>query len=78
MSNEMIMRVARAISEADHEAEGDYRKLARAAIEAIREPTDAMREFHTKYGDLFDWNCNCNYCGGHKFAVQAYIDEALR
>lgn len=40
--SEMMMRVARALSDADHMADGDYRKLARAAIEAMREPTEAM------------------------------------
>lgn len=42
--SEMVMRVARALSEADQTADGDYRKLARAAIEAMREPTEAMIE----------------------------------
>jgi hypothetical protein len=42
--SEMIMRIAAALSEADHSADGDYRKLAVAALEAMREPTEAMLE----------------------------------
>lgn len=40
----MIDRVARAIEDANMKASGDedYAPLARAAIEAMREPTDAM------------------------------------
>ncbi len=52
--------------------------LAKAAIEAIREPSEGMVKFETVSGDIFDWNCPCNYCGGHKFAVEAYIDAALK
>ena len=46
MSDSMIERVARAISDAEQENPGDYnvmrRAQARAAIEAMREPTPAM------------------------------------
>lgn len=44
MAESMIERVARAIYEADpaKDADWDYRIEARAAIEAMREPTDAM------------------------------------
>lgn len=41
MSDEMVDRVARALAEVDG-ATADYFDLARAAIEAMREPTDAM------------------------------------
>lgn len=41
MSESMIERVARAISGAPFPSAASYRK-ARAAIEAMREPTDAM------------------------------------
>lgn len=51
---------------------------AKAAIAAMREPTDKMKKFRTNNVDIFDWNCKCYYCGGHKFAVQAYIDAALK
>lgn len=40
--SEMIMQVARAISEADMDCDGDYRKLAVAALESMREPTVEM------------------------------------
>jgi len=57
--------------------------VAKAAVLAMREPTENLIKFHTKgnnlfdRGDLFDWNCNCYYCGGHKFAVQSYIDAII-
>lgn len=59
MTNTMIERVARAIYEADdawstafpwpsmassEQSPDNYRRIARAAIEAMREPTEAMRE----------------------------------
>jgi hypothetical protein len=41
--SEKLDQVAKAISEADDSWDGeDYRVLARAAIEAMREPTDRM------------------------------------
>lgn len=40
--SEMLMKVARALSEADWSCDGDYRALAHAAIEAMREPTEEM------------------------------------
>lgn len=55
-----------------------YIREAKAAIAAMREPTDKIKEFRTNNADIFDWNCKCYYCGGHKFAVQAYIDAALK
>lgn len=42
MSNEMIERVALAISEITVHGDFSSDELARAAIEAMREPTDAM------------------------------------
>lgn len=60
----------------------DHKKLwrirAKVAIEAMHEPTEEMLEFETNDGNLFSWNCNCGYCGGHKFAVESYIDAALK
>jgi len=73
---EMIERVARAIHSAEVEDEGDpwndlgdyvqgeYRTLARAAIAAMREPTEAMLGPPWNYGRLEIW--------------QAMIDEALK
>lgn len=40
--SEMIERVARAIQGCDSSAGATYEQAARAAIEAMREPTDAM------------------------------------
>lgn len=52
--SEMVERVARAISKAD-ENDGSivtwvsYRRTARAAIEAMREPTESMMEAGEKH-----------------------------
>lgn len=55
----------------------DNEDLAKAAITALLEPTEDLKKF-TINDDLFDWdNCNCHYCGGHKFAVQAYLKQSL-
>lgn len=43
----MIERVARAIAKAD--ATSSYEELARAAIEAMREPTDSMVDAGDQY-----------------------------
>lgn len=51
---------------------------ARAAIEAMREVPESMRKFHTPRGDMIDFDAQCGYCGGHEFAWQAVIDEALK
>ncbi len=88
MDNEMIERGAKAMQEKRRELiaqplERIWPELMKAAVLAIREPTENLIEFHTKgdalfdRGDLFDWNCNCYYCGGHKFAVQSYIDAII-
>lgn len=53
-----------------------YKKLAKAAIEAMLEPSEELKKFEID-DDLFDWDCTCNYCGGHKFAYQAVIKQAL-
>lgn len=47
MSNKIIMSVARAISDADATCNGDYRKLAAAALEAVADYIEeAHGEFH--------------------------------
>ena len=79
----MIEKVARAMyKDYDWGILHDHKELmhrtAKAAIEAMREPAYNLLEFDTKCGNLFDWKCNCNYCGGYQFAIQAYIDEALK
>jgi molecular chaperone DnaK (HSP70) len=81
--SEMIERVARALAEnergadlwdeisndsdIDYIGKNEFRDLARAAIEAMREPTEGMVEaanLHESNGVYADW--------------QAMIDEALR
>lgn len=53
--------------------------MARAAIEAMREPTDAMRNAKDKYGDGICWGYDCHICGGitdEKW--RSMIDAALK
>lgn len=85
MSSEMVERVAQAISVAFHEegyVEGEsdpslwveFQKAARSAIEAMREPTEAMmRAMNTSYpldsGEPEDVLSN---------AYEAAINEALK
>ena len=47
-------------------------KEARAAIEAMREPTSGM-----KTGDDVHWDAACHICGGHQEAWHNLIDAAL-
>ena len=51
----------------------DQEDLARAAIAAMREPTDAMKSV-----EGIHWGYGCHVCGGVKEGWQAMIDEALR
>jgi len=60
------------------QGEVDFARLARAAITAMREPPEALRHFEARDGNLWDWDIHCGYCGGHKFAWQALIDEILK
>lgn len=55
----------------------DNEDLAKAAIEAMLEIPMNMRKFESDDGNIIDWSCVCNYCGGHKFAYQAVIKKAL-
>lgn len=83
--SEMIERVARAIWASEYTSpwpDGDgypddeyrlvARKQARAAIEAMREPTDAMKAV-----DGIHWGYGCHVCGGLTEGWQAMIDAAL-
>jgi len=54
----------------------DCLDAAKRVLTALLEPPEEMRKFEID-NDLFDWDCNCNYCGGHKFAYQAVIKKAL-
>ena len=48
-------------------------KQARAAIEAMREPTEAMTN-----QEGLHWGYSCHVCGGLKEGWQAMIDDALK
>jgi hypothetical protein len=70
----MVERVAKAIEASDQET---YGNIARAAIAAMREPTEAMLEV----GEDATWEPSSDrpYIGYYslKFAWDAMIDEAL-
>lgn len=81
--SEMVERVAEAIYIADSGKGWDqqnswlhemYFKKARAAIEAMREPTEAMK----CDGDVRPWDWSCQTCGGPKEHWYRMIDEALK
>jgi hypothetical protein len=69
----MIERVARAIyvvDAQDTDGAGVYQRMARAAITAMREPTDAMLEFRLFFG-------SGEACQWAPLVWRAMIDEAL-
>lgn len=68
--SEMVERVAQAIMNVPVEEKiSDYYAQARAAIAAMREPTDAMTREGNKYTDWAD---------GADAAWEAMVDEALK
>lgn len=89
--SEVVERVARALFEADcqigdtpivkwelapeYERE-EYRHLARAALEALREPTEGMVEAGADAADASGWAVDA--ISGAKTAYRAMIDEALK
>ncbi len=78
MTDDLVERVARAMFVVESDDPDDpgvweyaaenYRALARAAIEAMREPTEAMIDAGAIYAD----------CNGAHGAWQAMIDAALK
>ena len=48
MSNEMIENVAKAITKIAYIGDGSAKQIARAAIKAMREPTDQQRNHYFK------------------------------
>ncbi len=77
--SEMVIRVAKAMLGAFHEHAGPEEgmdAMARAAIAALREPTEAM----VKFGDAVRGNHAADYKGGNgtENVFRAMIDEALR
>lgn len=80
MSNTVIERVMEAIDKASTYGEGprwrqELPLLARAAIEAIREPTDAMRDAYTEAADDIDGPAAMHL---QTVAYQAMIDSLLK
>lgn len=73
--SEMIERVARAIEQEIGPQDMDFAKIARAAVEAMREPTEAMLEvaqdMYEPVGDRAMWPPE------PKDAWPAMIDAAL-
>jgi len=67
MDNEMIDRVAKAIALRDTT---DEFAMARAAIAAMREPTEKMLNAEGVHS-------SCHTCGGHKEGWQAMIDAVI-
>jgi hypothetical protein len=68
MKNEMVERVAKAINEIIYIGDSGAKQLARAAIEAMREPTDEMI-------------CECNSSLVYeelKLIYKSMIDVALK
>jgi len=79
----MIEQVARAIENAAGTCSQDvscWHEHARAAIEAMREPTKRMLQFADGYTDLsgYDSSCDASWRQNEfKIAWQVMIDEAL-
>jgi len=77
--NEMIERVAKAIKDSDsYQDYKDYKGYARAAIEAMREPTEEMIE--AGGGVISEWNGDMTPAteAAAQIAWPAMIDEALK
>jgi len=53
------------------------REMAKAAIEAMKEPTEEMKKAEDATGEVH-WNYNCHICGGAKHAWECMIDTALK
>lgn len=71
----MIERVAEAIRDSDsYQDYKDYKGYARAAIEAMREPTGDMKNC----SEHIHWGYSCHVCGGLTEGWYAMIDEALK
>lgn len=87
---DMVEKVARAIYAAEYGTEYQdctpvepsepelvvLRECARAAIEAMREPTPEMIA-KPDDGARVHWDYNCHVCGGARHAWETMIDVAL-
>jgi len=82
--SDMVERIAKALRESDidhgHADEGtelgSYFAPARAAIEAMREPTESMWDAATKAAERDEAHMSTYHCVGE--AYRAAIDEALK
>lgn len=52
-----------------------WEDYAKAAIKAMREPTEKMINAKDKNGDEIHWGYSCHTCGGIKDAYYAMIDS---
>lgn len=53
-------------------------QYARIAIEAMREPTEAMKHALNEHGDEIHYSYGCQVCGGVAEGYKAMIDAALK
>lgn len=72
MMNEMMKRVSEAIINTPNASDYEY-LVARNAIRAMREPTNAMKSC----SDEIHWGYSCHVCGGLTEGWYAMIDKAL-
>lgn len=73
---EMVERVAKSLyvqSGMTYSDKKYWDDMARAAIEAMREPTNEMKEIEGVH-----WGYGCHVCGGLQEGWYAMIDEALK
>ena len=47
------------------------------AVKALRRQADKHTAFETSCGNTFSMSVNCHYCGGHGFAVRAWLDHVI-
>lgn len=70
--SEMVDRVVQAIA-AKLNRDATLGDIARAAIEAMREPTPEMTQ-----ADNVHWDYSCHVCGGAKEHWERMIEAALK
>ena len=81
----MVERVAKAIalddsqtwSELDGIHAAMFLSFARAALQAMREPTPEMIAKRDDDSDPVHWDYKCHVCGGAEHAWKTMIDAAL-
>lgn len=79
MSNEIIERVAKAIVDSlESGIDWGCKRTAKAAIEAMREPTEAMKHAVNEHGEEIHYSYSCQVCGGVAEGYRAMINAALK